>query len=232
MILEPKHRNAHLLSAWAAGVALLCLGIGLHGAAVPLLPVRTLPVKPDPGDDTVMVHDFNLPAASEDQPTEPEKEAPDKDLIIPPLPEIAAPLNPPEMVELTPIEEVREMPKPKPMEKKPEPPKSKPTTAALSSPKPSGTAGTSNAPVVFKGDGSGRFPSPFYPASARLSKQQGVVRLLVTVEASGIPSSVIVSTSSGSASLDSAAKDTVQRRWRWPAGDVRKFIVPIRFVLQ
>jgi protein TonB len=58
------------------------------------------------------------------------------------------------------------------------------------------------------------------------------VRLLVTVEASGVPSSVTVSEPSGFASLDSAAKDTVQRRWRWPAGDVRKFIVPIRFVLQ
>jgi protein TonB len=86
--------------------------------------------------------------------------------------------------------------------------------------------------VVFKGGGSGRFPSPSYPASARSAKQQGVVRLLVTVEASGVPSAVTVTESSGFASLDSAAKDTVQRRWRWPAGDVRKFIVPIRFVLQ
>ena len=47
MILEPKGSNAHLLSAWAAGVALLCLGIGLHGAATPLEPVRAAVFKPE-----------------------------------------------------------------------------------------------------------------------------------------------------------------------------------------
>jgi protein TonB len=235
MILEPKNSNAHLFSAWAAGVSLLCLAIGLQGATAPLLPVSTAVFKPDIGDDSVMVQDFNLPAASDDAPPEPAKEEVEEDLTIPPLPEITPLLSPPEMVELTPVEEVREMPKPKPVEKKPEPAKPKPSSPPRPEAKPYGNAGgsgSSSSPVVFKGGGSGRFPSPSYPASARSAKQQGVVRLLVTVEASGIPSSVTVSDSSGFASLDSAAKDTVQRRWRWPAGDVRKFFVPIRFVLQ
>lgn len=235
MILEPKGSNAHLFSAWAAGFALLCLGIGLHGAATPLEPVRAAVFKPGVGDDSVMVQDFSPPAASDDAPPEPPKEEIEEDLTIPPLPEITPPLSPPEMVELTPVEEVRETPKPKPVEKKPDAPKPKPTSIPRPEAKPStssGTSGGSSSPVVFKGGGSGRFPSPFYPASARSSRQQGVVRLLVTVEVSGIPSSVTVTESSGFASLDSAAKDTVQRRWRWPAGDVRKFIVPIRFVLQ
>jgi protein TonB len=56
--------------------------------------------------------------------------------------------------------------------------------------------------------------------------------LLVTVEASGLPGAVSVSSSSGHAILDSAARDHVQRRWRWPSGEVRRYIVPIRFVLQ
>lgn len=58
------------------------------------------------------------------------------------------------------------------------------------------------------------------------------MRLLVTVESSGVPSSVAVQSSSGFSSLDNAARDQVSRRWRWPAGNVRRFIVPVRFVLQ
>jgi TonB family protein len=235
MILEPKNSNAHLLSAFATGVALLCIGIGLHGAGAPLLTRHSSGFKSDIVDDSVMIQDFVPPAASDDTPTEATKEESKEDLEIPPLPEVTPPLTPPEMVELTPLEEIHEMPKPKVQEKKPEPAKPKPSSPPRPEAKPSsnnGGTGSSSSPVVFKGGGSGRFPSPAYPASARSAKQQGVVRLLVTVEASGIPSSVTVSDSSGFASLDSAAKDTVQRRWRWPAGDVRKYIVPVRFVLQ
>ena len=39
MIAERRTRDVHLVSAWAAGIALLCLGIGLHGATAPLIPV-------------------------------------------------------------------------------------------------------------------------------------------------------------------------------------------------
>jgi protein TonB len=77
-----------------------------------------------------------------------------------------------------------------------------------------------------------RFPSPNYPAAARANKEQGTVKLLVVVEATGIPSSVSVQSSSGSSALDNAARDHISRRWRWPAGEVRRFLVPVRFVLQ
>ena len=99
-------------------------------------------------------------------------------------------------------------------------------------PPKTGTDGGSGAVTTFTGGGSGRFPPPSYPASARTAKQQGSVRLLVTVEADGSPSSVSVEASSGFAALDSAAHDQVSRRWRWPAGSVRRYIVPVRFILQ
>lgn len=239
MISEPRHRNDHLASAWAAGLALLCLGIGLHGATAPLLPLSDETMPPTIGDDTVMVEIFQPPAAAAEE-SPPEQERKEEDIEIPPLPQITPPLTPPEMAEITPLEEVRELPPPKALERKTEPPTPLPETkpkprpvAKPPTPDASGSStGNGSAPVVFRSGGSGRFPSPSYPSSARAAKQQGTVRLLVTVEASGIPSSVEVTTSSGSGALDSAARDTISRRWRWPAGSVRKFIVPVRFVLQ
>jgi periplasmic protein TonB len=228
MILESNTRDAHLISAWTTGLALLCLGVGLHGAAQPLLPVSDSLVKLDVGDNIVMVESFQAPAAADEALPQPEMK--EEDLEIPPLPEITAPLTPPEMVEITPVEEVQHVTEQKPVMKKAEPTKPAPRQAAESAGQSSSDG--SSSPVLFKGGGGGRFPSPPYPASARSAKQMGTVRLLVTVEPSGIPSSVEVTSSSGFPSLDSAARDTIERRWRWPSGDLRKFIVPVRFVLQ
>ncbi len=240
MIHEPKTSSAYLFSAWSAGIALLCLGIGLHGATTPLLPAPDVLIHRNVSKDTVMVEIFQPPAAAaaaEETPPEPEMK--EEDIEIPPLPEITPPLTPPEMVEITPLDEVPP-PMLRPVEKKPEPPKlapvPKPTPRPASKPNTSvsnSSDGNGSSPVAFNRAGStGRFPDPNYPASARAARQQGTVRLLVTVEAGGIPSSVEVTTSSGSGALDNAARDTISRRWRWPSGGVRKFIVPVRFVLQ
>ena len=239
MILEPKTSALQLLPTWSAGIALLCLGVGLHGAVSPLIP--TVMVVDPAADEPVMVEVFQPPAAADsaadDAPEPPQEE--EQDLEMPPLPEMATPLTPPEMVDITPVEAPpppAPVPMPKPAEKKPEPPKPAAKPTPRSPTKTSGggsaTGSTSSSPTLFKGGGAGRFPSPSYPASARSAKRQGSVRLLVTVEASGVPSSVEISQSSGFQALDSAARDTVRRRWRWPSGAVRKFIVPIRFQLQ
>jgi protein TonB len=236
MITPPRDTNVHLASSWTVGLALLFLGIGVEGAMSPLLPeVNTDIARIDIGDE-VMVEEFNAPASTpEESPPELEEEAVEE-IEIPPLPEIATPLTPPEMVELTPLEPIVE--KPAPAVKPPEP-KQRTTQRSAAGGKPStqprsqgGSPGGNGAPQLFTGGGSGRFPSPFYPASARMAGIQGSVRLLVTVETSGLPSSVSVSSSSGHSILDNAAREHVQSRWRWPAGDVRRYIVPIRFVLQ
>jgi len=237
MIAEPNTRNAHLLSAWSAGIALLCLGVGLHGATSPLLPPSVMIQKDHAGEETVIIENFEPPASEEALPEPKTKEV---DIEIPPLPEIPPPLTPPEMVEITPLDETpppRLMPRP--VEKKPAP---TPTPATKPAPRPASqppaTTGNSSsdsgtAPVAFNRSGNaGRFPDPTYPVSSRSAKQQGTVRLLVTVEASGIPSFVEVAASSGFPALDSAARTTISRRWRWPSGSVRKFIIPIRFVLK
>jgi len=239
VIRPPQTSNAYLLSTWSAGIALLCLGIGMQGAGMPLLPASELPLADVTEDTIIMVEEFTpAPAPADQSVAEPPPPEPEEDIEIPPLPEITPPLTPPEMVEITPLEEAPPPPPmPKPVEKKPEPPKPapapKPAPRPASKPAVSSTSGSGSSPATFNRSGSaGRFPDPPYPASARAAKVQGSVRLLVTVEASGIPSAVEVTSSSGSGALDSAARDTISRRWRWPAGAVRKFIVPIRFVLQ
>ncbi|MEY4483838.1 MAG: hypothetical protein RL693_1290 [Verrucomicrobiota bacterium] len=239
MITETKARNAHLLSAWATGIAMLFLGIGLHGTAVPLLSSEDSSVIPGLGESTVMVESFEPPAPADNTQTEPETKEVSEDMAIPPLPETTPPLTPPEMIEIAPVAEVRDTTPSKLIEKKTETRQSqaKPAVRPLTNPQRKegggeGGTGAGTSPILFKGGGSGRFPAPSYPASARTASQQGTVRLLVTVEANGIPSFIEVTGSSGFASLDNAARDTIQRRWRWPSGGVRKFFIPVRFVLQ
>lgn len=207
------------------------LAVGIHGAVQPILPdVEASAFKPDLGEE-VTLEDFALPASAESEtPETPPIEEPDVE--IPPIPVIEQPIQPPEMAELVPLED----PPPAPRPVTPSPPKPRPQAiarpAATTEPSPSRGGDGSGPVTTFTGGGAGRFPYPAYPAFARSARQQGTVRLLVTVESSGVPSSVEVQSSSGFSSLDSAARDQVSRRWRWPAGNVRRFIVPVRFVLQ
>jgi protein TonB len=81
-------------------------------------------------------------------------------------------------------------------------------------------------------------PAPRYPQAAKLRRETGEVRLRVRVMADGSAGDVQIEQSSGSASLDSAARDIVFRRWRFvPArrGDEpieAWVIVPIVFELK
>jgi TonB family protein len=217
------------LTSWAAGLAVTMLGIGVYGACQPLLPANAKVLATMSEDIAAM--DFT--PADQLQGAEPENAAPEQPQIemeIPALPEIAQPLTPPEVTELLALDTPPPAPQIKPADAKPKPATTTPRAAANAT--ASAASGSGNAPTLFNGAGTGRFTSPSYPASARSSRQQGSVRILVTVEASGLPSSVEVQTSSGFAALDNAARDHIQRRWRWPEGTVRRFIVPIRFVLQ
>ena len=79
--------------------------------------------------------------------------------------------------------------------------------------------------------------APAYPSISRRMGEQGRVLLRVYVEASGLPSSVEVRTSSGSERLDQAALEAV-RRWKFvPAKQGDKavpayVVVPILFNLR
>ncbi len=224
MIIATKQPQGYFISAWMAGVALLMLIVGVHGAVQPLLPKAEPLAEKFAAGDEVMLEQFNPPAlAQESHEEQPPIE--EHDIEIPPLPVMQPPLTPPEMVEITPLEQ------PPPMLTKPKL-KPKPEPKSVAAPSKPSSGSSEGAITTFTGGGSGSFSSPSYPASARAARQQGSVRLLVTVEASGLPSSVSVETSSGFAPLDAAARDHISRTWRWPAGEVRRYIVPVRFVLK
>lgn len=239
MITAPKERDAHLPSTWTTAICLAVLTVGIHGATYPVVPPVEMVVALDTGD-SVDLEEFEPPPPGPAEPEEQVEEEIIEEVEIPPLPELQAPLTPPEMTEILPLEEIQQPPPPvaKPPAPKPEPQKPKPVarrpTSAPSQNAGSGTGNSngSGAPTLFTRSGGGRFPHPSYPSSARSAKQQGTVRLIVTVEPSGLPGAVSVQSSSGFPALDSAASDHVRRRWRWPSGDMRRFIVPVRFVLQ
>ncbi len=87
-------------------------------------------------------------------------------------------------------------------------------------------------PAKFTPQEGGQFPDPLYPRWARQQNIQGSLMLLVTVQAEGKVSAVLVTESSGNAKLDAFAMDWVQRQWIWPPGSTRLFIVPFVFQLK
>ena len=108
----------------------------------------------------------------------------------------------------------------------------------------SATPGTN--PITFYSEGGGqttsrpghlRNPAPPYPMKARQLSQEGVVTLVVRIDASGHPTSVDLEQSSGFPLLDDSALKTV-RRWRFRPARIGGMTVesvvevPIRFVLR
>ncbi|HTI69630.1 MAG TPA: energy transducer TonB [Candidatus Limnocylindria bacterium] len=85
---------------------------------------------------------------------------------------------------------------------------------------------------VSKGVSGGYFPRPDYPREAIIKHESGTVEVLVEVAEDGVVTTAEVQSSSGSNSLDRQAVQFLKRKWRWPAGEQRKYIVPVEFSLQ
>lgn len=254
MIRNPPQAPLALASAWVSGVAGLFLLVGFGGSFTPVSPPLRLSFGEPASSPLVEVQEFQAPpeeASPEPPAAEQTQTPPPVEVSIPPVPVVTPPLQPPEMAELQAAEPLAEPPPALPPQ---EPPPPKPAPAAepktKSTPAPASPAATSKAspsparpartggipggsqPVPFSAAGGGRFPAPSYPSAARSARIDGTVVLLVTVESSGVPSSVEIRTSSGHTLLDTAARDHLRRNWRWPSGESRLFIVPIKFVLQ
>lgn len=246
MITSPSDPPGSGASAWISGIAGLFLAVGAFGAVQPLKQALPAPAPMPTPESEVITEEFEPPpppgqAAEPDVPETEATEMPAMEEEIPPLPEIVEPLTPPEVEEFIAVDPPPERPRTKPVvTPAPRLPAKPPSTPLRREAAPGATTGTGlpggqaggSAVAARPGGGKGRFPQPVYPAAARRDRLQGTVTLAITVEASGLPAAVSVIGSSGHAALDSAARDGVQRRWRWPSGELRKFTVPIRFVLK
>lgn len=204
----------------------LAASVLLHGAAVTAALVLVAPSEPpEPRDRGAWVAlvpsppEPAAPSAEEDAPPtlpdRPDVEAPPR---LPDLPPVEAVLVEPdqampsleEQPETPPVPALR-LPSPTarvtprratappapPAPPAAPPPRSAERSAVLSPPRPSAT----NLP-------------PVYPAAARARGVEGVVHLLVTIEADGSVGAASLAASSGHALLDAAALDAV-RAWRF-----------------
>ncbi len=86
-------------------------------------------------------------------------------------------------------------------------------------------------PLVF-GEGEGKQPAPEYPRAAVRGRQEGTVRIGFTVAADGRILLAEVMVPSPWPLLNEAALRAVRERWRFAAGTVRRYEVPIRFQLK
>lgn len=112
-----------------------------------------------------------------------------------------------------------------------------PRAAAPPPPPPTPEPAAAPAAYVPPAPMPGACPEPSYPRGAVRRGVEGLVKLLVSVSAEGVPLEVDVASSSGDPGLDEAAVDAV-RKWRFRparrgveavAGDV---LVTIRFRIQ
>ena len=233
------------------------LAVVLHAAVLfgphRVTPPRPLPVAPESLEvELTATVEEPAPPPEISAPPEPEPPVP----ITPPEPEpvpepppaepqVTAPEPPPEPMpepveKSTPVEPPTAPAKPKPPVPK-QKPKSPPAVAKPGAPTSGGQPnGTAAAGVKKTGSTTAirvrSNPAPAYPAAARSARQQGVVTLDVEVSATGIPTNLSLTSSSGFPALDQAAIAAV-RRWRFEpakvagtpvAGRVR---VPIHFRL-
>lgn len=70
-----------------------------------------------------------------------------------------------------------------------------------------------------------------YPSEAKRNRVQGTTLLEVVVAKSGSPTMVKIANSSGHSVLDDTAVEWA-KKWLWPAGEVRYYLVPIDFKLR
>jgi protein TonB len=116
-------------------------------------------------------------------------------------------------------------------------PQAKPSSSASANNRPATTGKSagggppSNATTLSFGSGAGRQPAPSYPLQARRSNHQGTVLVEFIVGVDGKVLSAWVKTPCAYDSLNNAALSTIRSRWKFPAGEARRYKIPIVFRL-
>lgn len=154
------------------------------------------------------------------------------DVAPPPMPEVLAMADLPEIPDL-----------PAPVIRKtaqkvatPQPKANTPKQQTSSNQRPSAAAKPSNTPPssatsLSFGSGAGRQPAPAYPLQARRSNQQGTVVVEFIVGTDGKVLSAWVKSPCPYPLLNQAALSTIRSRWKFPSGAARRYKIPIVFRL-
>lgn len=90
----------------------------------------------------------------------------------------------------------------------------------------------SSATTLSFGSGAGKQPAPYYPISARRNNHQGTVVVEFIVGADGRVVNAWVKTPCPYDTLNQSALSTIRSRWKFPAGEARRFRIPIVFQLK
>lgn len=90
----------------------------------------------------------------------------------------------------------------------------------------------STATSLSFGSGAGKQPAPHYPISARRSNHQGTVVVEFIVGTDGRVVNAWIKTPCPYDSLNQSALSTIRSRWKFPAGEARRFRIPIVFQLK
>ena len=202
--------------AFTAGIAALCLSIGIVGLFT--RPIRPAVLPPPPDEPVPVLFEPPPPAPVPTQALDAEKPETDQPSDAVPQVVAVAPANAavsfsvPTIGVVVPVK-LASAPPPRPMAG---------STVKAATPKA----------VEFKGVGtSGNFPKPKYPPEALRRRLQGVVILDALIDSGGNMTKLNVQESSGFPLLDNAALEIVNTSWKWPSGENRHYIIPFDFNL-
>lgn len=236
--------------SWLVAIAASYLAIGMVGVFEPagIVEMSLSGVAGSGTDAPAPIETTMAELQAQSEPTEPVvTETPPEAIEVPAIEMVETPpLDLPALTEVLSTDDVFTMPAAprieealKPIEPTPAKPvvkrgtsTSQPSASPRTTRSTTGTPGGGGGTAASGSGGKGRFPEPPYPSFAKSRGMQGTCMLTIVVGASGTVQSVSVESSTGFSDLDRHASSWVRRNWRWPAGDVRSFHLPISFRLR
>jgi protein TonB len=217
--LPAASQDADRKLAWTASIAFMFLLIAAIGLKGPIIVIK--PVAPPP-EDIIPVEFLPPPEETQVQPEQTDMEEPEPSEILSDAPPVVATIvaaDASAVAFAVPVEG---------------PVRIAPSARFAQAPPPAPRVAAAPKPVEFRpnANSQGSYPPPLYPVEAQRNRLEGSLRLYAIIDENGVPSSVEVQQTSGHLILDRCALDQVKRRWRWPAGPLRHYIIPFDFQLK
>ena len=233
--------------SWLVGITASFLAVGLIGVltdTIPAVQLRAFAEEEAP----VVLPDISMASLELANEAAEPASSPSDEAVLPLMPEVTAPppqitnVDLPEPVDALTEEDIFAVPaapsivamedvaQPRPKTTPPRTSNSPTTTQRRSSvPTPSSGGGGTSMSASARG---GRFPAPPYPSFAKSARMQGTVRLRLSVGAGGNVESATVLSGTGFSALDEYAASWVRRNWRFKAGPVASYTLPLSFKLK